>query len=501
MLFVARVSDRSGRYYLSDMAAEVGASSLVAREQAAMPAPGRWTGAAARGLGLSGPVGGAPLAAVLSGCHPHAEHRLRQRPGAVAGYDLVFAAPKSVSILFGLGGADHAGVAMAAHRAGVETAQAYLEERAIGVRVGTGEDRRTASVRGMVGAAFDHGVSRALDPHLHTHVVVANMAQGPDGRWRALDGRGLDAHARAASALYDAQLRHTLTERTGARWSRRTSGAYELASVDPAVLGALSGRQAEIRGLLHGSGLRAAAAPGSRDAGRGARTPPSARARAVAWASTRDAKATVAARTPAALRRRWLAAVGDVGWTPEDLSRSLGALGPPEPGTTLDEHRFATSLHAGTVHGGATRREVVAAWADAAASGVSGADVRDCIDQLARWDRAVGVAELPHQRAELLASPQALWALGPRPVRPGRLAVWQHAAAAVDRARARGVGQDVRTAPWHYPRLSPAGLARLTTEQLAAHLTATRAVADARRRLGLPTTSPERDAARSRGRA
>ena len=40
---------------------------------------------------------------------------------------------------------------------------------------------------GFVAAAYQHRTSRSQDPHLHTHVIVANMAQTPsDGKWRAL---------------------------------------------------------------------------------------------------------------------------------------------------------------------------------------------------------------------------------------------------------------------------------------------------------------------------
>ncbi|MEO6651395.1 MAG: AAA family ATPase [Ilumatobacteraceae bacterium] len=45
--------------------------------------------------------------------------------------------------------------------------------------------------RGFVGAAYRHRTSRAGDPHLHWHVLVANLAQGIDGRWSALDGRAI----------------------------------------------------------------------------------------------------------------------------------------------------------------------------------------------------------------------------------------------------------------------------------------------------------------------
>jgi hypothetical protein len=40
-------------------------------------------------------------------------------------------------------------------------------------------------------------MSRAEDPLLHTHVVVGNLTQGPDGRWTALDARHLYRHAKA----------------------------------------------------------------------------------------------------------------------------------------------------------------------------------------------------------------------------------------------------------------------------------------------------------------
>ena len=61
---------------------------------------------------------------------------------------------------------------------------------------------------GLIGAAFRHRTSRAGDPQLHTHVVVANTTRCEDGVWRALDGRHLYAHARTAGFLYQAELRH-----------------------------------------------------------------------------------------------------------------------------------------------------------------------------------------------------------------------------------------------------------------------------------------------------
>src|SRR5207247_1743394 len=88
----------------------------------------------------------------------------------------------------------------AAHDAAVDEALGYLEREACFVRRGhAGAVREPAG--GFVVAAFQHHSSRAGDPLLHTHAVVANMAEGPDARWTALDGRALFGQAKTAGYL------------------------------------------------------------------------------------------------------------------------------------------------------------------------------------------------------------------------------------------------------------------------------------------------------------
>lgn len=87
---------------------------------------------------------------------------------------------------------------------------------------------------GFVSAAFRYRMSWAEDPLLHTHVVVGNLTQGPDGRWTALDARHLYRHAKAAGYLYQAALREELTERLGVQWTLVESGTAEVAGVDRA---------------------------------------------------------------------------------------------------------------------------------------------------------------------------------------------------------------------------------------------------------------------------
>ena len=71
---------------------------------------------------------------------------------------------------------------------------------------------------GFVAARFRHRTSRAGDPHLHWHVLVANMAQGIDGRWSALDGTALYAAKRTAGVMFQTAMRRELTARLGVEW-------------------------------------------------------------------------------------------------------------------------------------------------------------------------------------------------------------------------------------------------------------------------------------------
>ena len=59
-----------------------------------------------------------------------------------------------------------------------QAALAYLEDEACVTRRGA-QRRRREHAGGFVAAAYQHRTSRAQDPHLHTHVIVANMAQSP----------------------------------------------------------------------------------------------------------------------------------------------------------------------------------------------------------------------------------------------------------------------------------------------------------------------------------
>lgn len=94
----------------------------------------------------------------------------------VAGFDLTFSAPKSVSVLFAIDDETVALALLASHERAVGVALAYLEREACWTRRGRDGVERVHG-GGFVAASYRHRMSRAGDPQLHTHVVVANAAE------------------------------------------------------------------------------------------------------------------------------------------------------------------------------------------------------------------------------------------------------------------------------------------------------------------------------------
>jgi hypothetical protein len=114
---------------------------------------GRWVGAGAETLALSGVVDGDGLRAVLEGRDPETGVPLgRVRSDHVPGFDLTFRAPKSVSVLFGLCGFEVSAQVRSAHDTAVDEALGYLERAACWSRRGT-DGVHQDSGGGFVGAA------------------------------------------------------------------------------------------------------------------------------------------------------------------------------------------------------------------------------------------------------------------------------------------------------------------------------------------------------------
>ncbi|NMR19188.1 MobF family relaxase [Cellulomonas fimi] len=169
---------------------------------------------------------------------------------AVAGFDLTFTVAKSASTLWALAGPRTQQAVLDAHRAAVTDALTFLEDTALFTRTGT-DGCAQVRTRGMIAAAFDHWDTRAGDPNLHTHVVLANKVQGPDGAWRSVDSRALHHAVVAVSELYDNLFADELTRRLPVAWRWRDRGpkrtpAFELDGVSDDLLRVFSTRSAQV---------------------------------------------------------------------------------------------------------------------------------------------------------------------------------------------------------------------------------------------------------------
>jgi conjugative relaxase-like TrwC/TraI family protein len=385
--------------------------------------PGVWVGRGAAELELDGVVGEGELGRLIAGWHPLTSAVLRSHPpkklitveriepatGArtveqkvlspVAGYDLVFSPPKSVSLLHALGSDEVRYAVNQAHLAAWKAALVYLEQRACVTRKGkNGVLRERGS--GFVAAAYQHRTSRARDPHLHTHVIVANLGRSPDGEWRALDGEPILRHYRlAAGYLYQAQLRYELTRSLGVEWRRPEQGMAEIVGVPDSALRAFSQRRAQVLDYLERRGTSGFYAA------------------KVAAIETRDRKEPIDLPR---LRQEWRARAAEHGLGRRQLKRLLGRT----VEHVIDTGEVATRL-AGPV--GLTEKrstftgaDAVMAWAQTHVQGVPAEQVLAEVDGFIRREEIAPVSRATVGRpatfstAELLRQERAALSIAAR---------------------------------------------------------------------------------------
>ena len=298
VLSIGRIGAGDGYRYLTDQVATQDApragENLHAYYQRSGYPPGIWVGAQANAFGLTGPVEVEPMGRLFGRCahpvtgdtlgrHPADFRTLSERvtdrialldhpptdieraaiaadeaaspnPQPVAGFDLTFSAPKSVSVLWALGGEEVRDALRAAHQTAWREAFAMFETEVAATRLGTGGIAQV-DVAGVTAAAFEHWYSRAGDPQLHTHVAVSAMVATADGRWRRLDSRALYRAAAVLSERYRAALVTTTAASLGLTWEHRPSSRSdtllpEIAGIPDDLLRLFSTRQLQVETTL-----------------------------------------------------------------------------------------------------------------------------------------------------------------------------------------------------------------------------------------------------------
>lgn len=215
-----------------------------------------WLGSGAARLDLAGSVSLGRLRALMRGVHPHTGEELMApgRERTVAAFDLTISVPKSVSVLHAIGGEEVARMVASAHAAAIGAVVTYIEDEHIRVRRSSQGVHVALATDGVAAAVFPHRTSRAHDPHLHSHVLVANLACGTDGRFGAIDGRRLFRAQRELRALVEAHLRYELV-RSGVAFGPMRGDFADIATISPEVVREFSRQGQLIAALMREEGL------------------------------------------------------------------------------------------------------------------------------------------------------------------------------------------------------------------------------------------------------
>lgn len=209
---------------------------------------GKWaTGDLAQALGLEGELKRGQLLKMLQGYHPETGEPLAKNAGPAhkAGWDLTFSAPKSVSAIWA--------VAPRELRQAIEAAQAHAATEGLQFIQEQGgfssRSRQNPEAVNILAAQFQHGTSRAMDPDLHTHTVVANLCKTREG-FQAVD---FDTGWKMASgAVYRASLANRLQELGFSIESDGTS--FKVAGVPDELCKTWSKRRNQIQAALAAQG-------------------------------------------------------------------------------------------------------------------------------------------------------------------------------------------------------------------------------------------------------
>ena len=175
----------------------------------------------------------------------------------IAGYDMTFSAPKSVSIMSEVIG-DRA--MSDAHDKAVKATLDWVEANVLQTRKfnKATQIQEAVSDQKLIAALFKHDISRNEDPQLHTHCVIANAVLGNDGKYRSLHSPELFRNKMLIGSIYRSELAMNIQQAKLASITRtHPDGRFELSGFDKKLISEFSTRSQDIAEYL-GEGAHSA---------------------------------------------------------------------------------------------------------------------------------------------------------------------------------------------------------------------------------------------------
>jgi conjugative relaxase-like TrwC/TraI family protein len=210
-------------------------------------------------------------------------------------------------------------VLLEAHDLAVCTALDHLERCGATTRMRVHGRRQHPDTLGLTVATFRQTTSRADDPQLHTHAVIAAKVQTDDGRWWALDARYLKRNQRMLGGLYQSVLRAELTHRYGIGWEPIVNGQAEMAGMPAELLDVFSKRAQQVDAAL--------AVKVDEFRQRQGRDPSRWERAALEREASADTRTHKTGHGVSDLATRWADEAAALGWTPQQLVTRLEAAG------------------------------------------------------------------------------------------------------------------------------------------------------------------------------
>lgn len=213
-----------------------------------------WFGKAADENGLSGFVDDRHFAQLLDGEAPdgklmgrYADGERQHRPGL----DLTFSASKSASVAALVIGDKRI---IEAHDAAVRAAMTVVEERFIKTRFQQDGEIVTKNGEGIIAGIYRHDTSRALDPNLHSHAVIANMVKNENGGYSAIRNEAVYKNQKLITEIYRSDFENRMAD-LGIATERGRFGEVNISGISPEVTEAFSKRRQEILNALDKKGM------------------------------------------------------------------------------------------------------------------------------------------------------------------------------------------------------------------------------------------------------